>query len=64
MKISIVIPSYNSDKYLEKCLESIFNQSYQDFEVIVVDAYSTGAGNESLNLTGVVVEKRGLFVSP
>jgi glycosyltransferase involved in cell wall biosynthesis len=40
MKLSIIIPAYNSEKYVEKCLKSIFSQSYQDFEVIVVDAYS------------------------
>lgn len=38
--ISIVIPTYNSEKYLDRCLQSIFSQSYKDFEVIVVDAFS------------------------
>jgi glycosyltransferase involved in cell wall biosynthesis len=41
MKISIIIPTLNSGKYLKKCLDSIFNQQYQDFEVIIVDGYST-----------------------
>jgi glycosyltransferase involved in cell wall biosynthesis len=41
MKISIVIPSLNCAKYLPRTLDSIFNQSYKDFEVIVVDGYST-----------------------
>lgn len=40
MKLSIVIPCYNSEKYLGECLKSVFSQSYKDFEVIVVDAYS------------------------
>ena len=35
--ISIIIPVYNSEKYLESCLRSIKEQSYRDFEVIIVD---------------------------
>lgn len=37
MTISIIIPVYNTQAYLEKCLDSIFAQSFQDFEVIVVN---------------------------
>lgn len=48
MKLSIIIPSYNSGKYLEKCLNSIFVQSYRNFEVIVVDEYSTDNSLEIL----------------
>ncbi|MCJ7805176.1 glycosyltransferase [Patescibacteria group bacterium] len=40
MKISIVIPSLNSVKFLRHTLESIFSQSYRNFEVIVVDSNS------------------------
>lgn len=35
--ISIVIPIYNAEKYLEECLNSIKNQTYQNFEVIMVN---------------------------
>ena len=38
--VSIIIPTYNSEKTLAKCLESIKNQTYQNIEVIVVDNYS------------------------
>jgi len=41
MKISIVIPSYNTGDFLEHCLNSIFSQSHKNFEVIIVDGYST-----------------------
>lgn len=34
---SIIVPVYNSELYLEKCLDSLLLQSYQDFEVILVD---------------------------
>lgn len=35
--ISIIVPIYNVEKYLEQCLESIYNQSYLNFEAILVD---------------------------
>ena len=41
MRFSVLIPVYNVEKYLEQCFESVINQSYADFEVIVVDDGST-----------------------
>lgn len=40
-RVSIIIPVYNAEKYLPKCLESLENQSFQDFEVIFVNDGST-----------------------
>lgn len=37
MKFSIIIPVYKVEKYLSRCIESVQNQSYQDYEVILVD---------------------------
>ncbi len=37
IKISIIIPIYNSEKYLEKCLNSVMTQKMDDFEVILVN---------------------------
>lgn len=37
MKFSVVVPIYNVEKYLNKCVESILNQTYKDFELILVD---------------------------
>ena len=39
--ISVLIPVYNVEEYLEECVESVLNQSYQDFEIILVDDFST-----------------------
>ena len=41
MKISVIIPLYNAEKYLGVCLESLLIQTFQDFEVIIVDDCST-----------------------
>ena len=40
MKFSIIIPNYNSEKWTEKCLTSILNQTYKNFEIIFVDDMS------------------------
>lgn len=39
--VSIIVPSYNCEAYLEECLKSLFSQQYPCFEVIVVDDGST-----------------------
>lgn len=36
-KFSIIIPCYNIEKYISKTLESVFNQTYQSFEIILID---------------------------
>ena len=36
-KLSIIIPIYNSEKYLDECINSILSQEFQDFELILVD---------------------------
>lgn len=38
---TIAITSYNAEKYLQACLESVLNQSFKDFEILIVDDAST-----------------------
>ena len=46
--ISIIIPVYNVEKYLRECLDSLLNQTFQDFEIICVDDGSTDKSLEIL----------------
>lgn len=48
-KVSIVVPVYNVEKYLEQCLESIVNQTLKDIEIICVDDGSTDKSGEILD---------------
>lgn len=45
-KISVIIPIYNVEKYLEKCLKSVINQTYKDLEIICVDDCSPDNSNK------------------
>jgi glycosyltransferase involved in cell wall biosynthesis len=47
-KVSVIVPVYNHEKYIAECVESVLNQTYRDFEVVVVDDGSTDRTSEIL----------------
>ena len=39
--ISVIIPAYNAQKHLDKCLKSLYEQTYKNLEIIIIDDNST-----------------------
>lgn len=39
--ISVIIPIYNAEKWLARCIESVINQTYKDLDIILIDDGST-----------------------
>ena len=44
--ISVIVPVYNVEKYLDRCVQSILAQSFQEFELILVNDGSTDSSLE------------------
>ena len=47
--VSFIISAYNSEDFIEKCIRSIFNQTYKNIEIVVIDDCSTDSTNLILN---------------
>ena len=68
MKYSVIIPVYNVEKYIDRCLKSIISQNYDDLEIIVVDNGSTDSSgsicdtyaNEHSNISVYHIENQGV----
>ena len=49
MKVSVIVPVYNVEKYLRRCLDSLVNQTFKDYEVILVNDGSTDSSSDIIN---------------
>lgn len=47
--VSIVVSNYNNEKYIEECLDSLINQSYENIEIIIIDDCSTDNSVDIIN---------------
>lgn len=59
-KVSVIIPVYNSSKYLKECIDSVLNQSYKNLEVIIIDDKSS---DNSLDIINSYKDKRIKLIS-
>ncbi len=53
-KISIIIPNYNNEKYIEQCIRSVLNQTYNNYEIIIVD---DGSNDRSVEIIETLSKK-------
>ena len=68
LKYSVIIPVYNVEKYIDRCLKSILSQNYDDLEIIVIDNGSTDRSgsicesyaNEYANISVYHIENHGV----
>lgn len=56
--ISVIIPAFNAEKYIEECLNSLIVQSYQNFEIIIVD---DGSKDKTKEIIQSFIEKNCLY---
>ena len=55
--LSVIVPVYNVEKYLEDCVESLLNQTYREYEIILVDDGSTDSSGEICDMLAKRSEK-------
>ena len=60
LKISIITPTFNSEKYLERCIKSIQSQDYNNIEHIIIDGEST---DETKNIINKYQNNKTILIS-
>ena len=67
MKVSVIIPVYNAEKYLSRCIEAVLGQTHKDLEIILINDGSTDASGDIIRSYEdkriVVIEKENGGVS-
>lgn len=71
-KVSVIVPCYNMEKYLDNCFKSLINQTYKNLEIIFINDGSSDKtlnllskweGEERLNFTLINQENKGISVT-
>ncbi|SFE21566.1 glycosyltransferase [Peptostreptococcus sp. D1] len=57
--VSVILPAYNSGKYIKSCIDSILNQSYENFELIIVD---DGSIDDTQEIISDYVDKKIKYI--
>ena len=57
-KVSVIVPVYNVEKYLKKCLETLVKQTLQDIEIIVVNDGANNGNVIFINLLNPVAPSK------
>ncbi|WKX27168.1 glycosyltransferase family 2 protein [Tatumella ptyseos] len=58
MKVSVIVPVYNVESYVEDCIDSLINQDFDSYEVIIVD---DGSQDQSINLISRMIQRNDNF---
>ena len=64
MKFSVIIPCYNVEKYIENTVKTVLNQTYKDFEIILIDDGSKDSTLAILNHLKETDDKIKVFTQP
>lgn len=60
--ISVIIPVYNTKKTLLRCIQSVLNQSYRNFEIILMDDGSWDASSMLCDIQGIENEENAIYI--
>lgn len=61
--ISIIVPVYNTQSYLEKCIESLMNQTFRDIEIICIDDCSSDNSKKILEQMSARIRELRLSIT-